>query len=353
MSTHNEKVDMLLVYGESQKNPRRAVQLCAQRYSERVIPSLKIFARLERNLRANNEAFSSRKGRTIVKRAILTILLPLFCSFEDHPRNSIRQVCRELNLKYSYQENGYHDYKLHNLEHLSDPHQQRRINYVAQVMINLEINNNWFFHHVLWTDESRFVSNGKPNRKNEHFWATENPHFVNPIDNQGHFGINVWCGIINGHLIGPYFYEGILHSAHLFSLGGNKWRNLRVKLTPTFTSGKLKAMFQTLVDCGLVMEKYIKENTTNTEPVDIKNILDYEKKITANIPQSVTEIPGSAPGERFGVMQTKVGLACILKNFRVFLNDKTQLPIKMNPKKIIPEVQGGIWLTLKKLDSKI
>ncbi|KAJ8949738.1 hypothetical protein NQ318_005059 [Aromia moschata] len=25
-------------------------------------------------------------------------------------------------------------------------------------------------------------------------------------------GINVWCGIINGHLIGPYFYEGILHS---------------------------------------------------------------------------------------------------------------------------------------------
>ncbi|KAJ8946534.1 hypothetical protein NQ318_004670 [Aromia moschata] len=74
-----------------------------------------------------------------------------------------------------------------------NPHQQRRINYVAQVMVNLEINDNWFFHHVLWTDESRFVSNGKPNRKNEHFWATENPHFVNPSDNQGHFGINVWC----------------------------------------------------------------------------------------------------------------------------------------------------------------
>ncbi|KAJ8958705.1 hypothetical protein NQ318_016432 [Aromia moschata] len=84
--------------------------------------------------------------------------------FEDHPRNSIRQVCRELNLKYSsvrkiLKKNGYHDYKLHNLEHLSDPQQQRRINYVAQVMVNLEINDNWFFHHVLWTDESRFVSN--------------------------------------------------------------------------------------------------------------------------------------------------------------------------------------------------
>lgn len=162
---------MLLVYGESQKNPRRAVQLYAQRYPERVIPSLKIFARLERNLRSNNKAFSSRMGKKIAKRVnsdntVATVLQ----YFETHPRNSIRQACRELNLKYSsvrkfLKENGYHDYKLHNLEYLSDQHQQRRLNYIAQVMETLEYENR-FFQHVLWTDESRFVSNGKPNKKN-------------------------------------------------------------------------------------------------------------------------------------------------------------------------------------------
>ncbi|KAJ8944236.1 hypothetical protein NQ314_009513, partial [Rhamnusium bicolor] len=60
---------------------------------------------------------------------------------------------------------------------------------------------------------------------------------------------------------------------HLFALGGKKWRNLRVKLTPTFTSGKLKAMFQTLIDCGLALEQCIEEHIDTKEAVDIKNVL--------------------------------------------------------------------------------
>nr|WCC58080.1 cytochrome P450 [Pharsalia antennata] len=59
---------------------------------------------------------------------------------------------------------------------------------------------------------------------------------------------------------------------HLFSIGGTKWRNLRIKVTPTFTSGKLKSMFQTLADCGVVLENYFQETLEKKEAVDIKDV---------------------------------------------------------------------------------
>ncbi|XP_064214411.1 probable cytochrome P450 6a14 [Tribolium castaneum] len=60
-------------------------------------------------------------------------------------------------------------------------------------------------------------------------------------------------------------------SAHVFAVGGQKWRNLRTKLTPTFTSGKMKMMFQTLLECEAnLLKRFEKEHKS---AIDIKDIL--------------------------------------------------------------------------------
>ncbi|XP_077256406.1 putative cytochrome P450 6a13 isoform X1 [Temnothorax americanus] len=54
-------------------------------------------------------------------------------------------------------------------------------------------------------------------------------------------------------------------SGHLFNLEGRKWKGLRSKLTPAFSSGKLKRMFYLLVECSEELQRLIKEASCNDD----------------------------------------------------------------------------------------
>jgi cytochrome P450 family 6 len=76
------------------------------------------------------------------------------------------------------------------------------------------------------------------------------------------------------HDHGTYFdEEGDPLSAHLFMLTGLRWRNLRSQLTPTFTSGKLKTMFQILADCGHELRKHVDDSAAKGQMLEVKDIL--------------------------------------------------------------------------------
>ncbi|KAI4460034.1 cytochrome p450 [Holotrichia oblita] len=68
-------------------------------------------------------------------------------------------------------------------------------------------------------------------------------------------------------------------SAHVFSLGGQRWRNLRVKLTPTFTSGKMKLMFPIITKISEELVKTLKEEC-GKGPIEAK---DFSGRFTTDV----------------------------------------------------------------------
>lgn len=61
--------------------------------------------------------------------------------------------------------------------------------------------------------------------------------------------------------------------ANLFVLEDGQWRNLRAKLTPTFTSRKIKIMFETIANCAIGLTDIMESAVENTKPIDKKYIL--------------------------------------------------------------------------------
>lgn len=60
--------------------------------------------------------------------------------------------------------------------------------------------------------------------------------------------------------------------AGLFFINGAKWKEFRVKLSPTFTSGKLKAMFTTLTDCANPLKILLNKSAKDKKVVEFREI---------------------------------------------------------------------------------
>lgn len=204
-------IDMLLIFGECQKNCRQAQRLYQERFPDRPIPSRMTFSRVEEKLRTGS--FPSTIKHRHHTRSVRTedLEINVLAYIIIHPHVSIRTLAEEVgvsksNVQRILKENKYHPFKIQLVQGLKPTDFERRLEFIACIQVILHESPN-IFSQILWSDESRFHNNGVVNRHNSHYWSQENPHWVRESNFQTTWGINVWCGLFNGSIIGPYFFN--------------------------------------------------------------------------------------------------------------------------------------------------
>ncbi|CAG9801981.1 unnamed protein product [Chironomus riparius] len=106
---------------------------------------------------------------------------------------------------------------------------------------------------------------------------------------------------------------------HLFLLAGQRWRDLRVKLSPTFTSGKLKGMYPAINDCGHVLQNYIEKEVKNGN--DVFDARDLLARFTTTVISSVAfGIENDCINDPNNIFR-KMGLKIFQPSFRQMVQD--------------------------------
>lgn len=65
---------------------------------------------------------------------------------------------------------------------------------------------------------------------------------------------------------------------------GDKWRRMRNSISPAFTSGKMKLMFETIIDCGKSLDKYIGKFADTEKTVEVCEVF---ARFATNVSASV------------------------------------------------------------------
>lgn len=132
-----------------------------------------------------------------------------------YSQTRVLQVLKKYNFK---------PYKLHTHQELQERDFETRNNF-CEVMFQKATENNNFIKNICFTDESTFFLHTKPNKQNHRVWSCVNPRQVISTRTQYPKKVNIWAGILNHNIIGPFVIEG--------NLNGEKYlRLLRDQVIP-------------------------------------------------------------------------------------------------------------------------
>lgn len=214
-----EYCEMMIIYGECDRNANAAARMYQERFPARRHPSANVILRLINRARntGNLNVRRQENARGAQRRArMMENEEAVLGAIEENPTMSIRTVSRMFNLsrmtthRILKNDNNMHAYHFSRVQNLIPPDNARRVNFCRWLLERHDANPR-FIENIMFTDESIFTRDGTFNSHNYHFWAEENPHQHLVRSFQHRFSINLWAGIHKNTIVSTYYCKNNKH----------------------------------------------------------------------------------------------------------------------------------------------
>lgn len=136
-------------------------------------------------------------------------------------------------------------------------------------------------------------------------------------------------------------------SGSLFSLEGSHWRAMRQKLSPAFTSGKMKHMFGLMVDVAEQMRRFMDTNCHRADRLEMKDALQrYSIDVIGNVAFGVECNSMENPDSEFRRMGTKAFQFDTVQRLKFFFGGRYKALMKGLGLKVFPGDVSGFFRKL-------
>ena len=209
-----DKVEMIYCWGQSNKVLNEAVRLFNATERGLLRPVCKTYLRdlIEKFQTTFSVKDAPRSGRprSLAPDERLNVLVDVI----ETPQLSVEKLAEQHDSCYStvrkiLKENKFHPFKPVLIHEINEDDPDRRMQFCDQIQQKIAEDPE-FVKKTCFSDESSFFLNGTVNRHNCRYWALQNPHEFRETHTQFPQKVNVWAGIFNDQIVGPFFINGNL-----------------------------------------------------------------------------------------------------------------------------------------------
>lgn len=173
-------------YGAAEGNATKAQRLYNVKYPNRIIPSTRVFCRIDQRLRNTGTLKPSKSGGRI-ERSDPDLKDRILHCIQENPRLSTRitgaqEGVSNSTVRFVSKQENLHQGRFQKVQELRIQDFQERKNFKNWMSRKIQHNSN--FPAKIFTDEASF-------NKYEHFWASENQHALREANPQIQFWVNV------------------------------------------------------------------------------------------------------------------------------------------------------------------